>query len=146
MGEDVQWETGPWGHACILGDVVQYRIAAGADLQHAFHVATLMEHAPAACRDLLKDVLLANRETYHTLRADVREWRTLGVKGKGQTGEGKKGKGKEQDKKDNDEAKGRTQTDASYGGECGYCGKWRHMLSAGKQKKHLGGKLLAATV
>ena len=33
-----------------------------------------MEHAPAACRDLLKDVPVAKRETYHTLRGYVREW------------------------------------------------------------------------
>ena len=35
-------------------DVAQYRIAAGADLQQAVHVATVMEHTPPAYRDLLK--------------------------------------------------------------------------------------------
>ena len=54
-------------------DVAQYRIAASADLQQAVHVATVKEHAPAAYRDFLKVVPLANRETYHTLRAQVRE-------------------------------------------------------------------------
>ena len=55
-------------------DVAQYRVAAGTDLQQAVQVATVMEHAPAAYRDLLKVVPLANRETYQALRAYVREW------------------------------------------------------------------------
>ena len=37
-------------------------------------MATVMEHAPAACRDLLKVVPLENRDAYQTLRAYVREW------------------------------------------------------------------------
>ena len=45
-----------------------------ADLQQAVQVATVVERAPAAYRDLLKVVLLANRETDQTLRAHVREW------------------------------------------------------------------------
>ena len=53
------WET----------DVALYRIAAGADLQQAVQVATVMERAPAGHRDLLKVVPLANRECYQTLRA-----------------------------------------------------------------------------
>ena len=55
-------------------DVAQYRSAAGADLQQTVQVATVMEHAPAACRDLLKVVPLANREIYQALLAYVREW------------------------------------------------------------------------
>ena len=55
-------------------DVVQYRVAAGADLQQRVQVATVMEHAPVAYRDLLEVVPLANRETYQPLRAYVREW------------------------------------------------------------------------
>ena len=118
----------------------------------AREVATVMEHAPAANRDLLKVVPLAIRESYQALRAYVRE-RTLaqrtnddfgqhttpdtsasmdigqvkGTKGKGK--KGKKGKGKEKGmgKRDNGEAKGNAWTDESYfAGECGYCGKWRH--------------------
>ena len=42
-------------------EVAQYRVAAGADLQQAVQVATVVEHAPAAYRDLLKVVPLANR-------------------------------------------------------------------------------------
>ena len=37
-------------------DVAQCRIAAGATLQQAAQVATAMEHAPTAYRDLLKVV------------------------------------------------------------------------------------------
>ena len=55
-------------------DVAQYRIAADTDLQQAVEVATVMEHAPAAYRDLLKVIPLANRDTYQALRAYVREW------------------------------------------------------------------------
>ena len=55
-------------------DVAQYRIAAGADLQQAVHVATVMEHAPPAYRDLLPVVPLTNRESHQALRAYVREW------------------------------------------------------------------------
>ena len=40
--------------ACSEKDVAQYRIVAGADLQQAVQVATAMEHAPAAYRDILK--------------------------------------------------------------------------------------------
>ena len=43
-------------------DVAQCEIAAAAG------------HAPAAYRDLLKVVPLANRESYQALRAYVREW------------------------------------------------------------------------
>ena len=43
-------------------------------LQQAVQVATVMEHAPEAQRDLLKVVPLANRESYQALRAYVREW------------------------------------------------------------------------
>ena len=39
-------------------DVAQYRVAAGTDLQQAVQVATVMEHAPAAYRDLLNVVSL----------------------------------------------------------------------------------------
>ena len=42
-------------------DVAQCRIAVGADLQQAVQVATVMKHAPAGYRDLLKVVLLENR-------------------------------------------------------------------------------------
>ena len=129
-------------------DVAQYRIAAGADLQQAVQVPTVMEHAPAAYRDLLKVVPLANRESYQALRAYVRELsltqrtyddlgqhttpdtsapmdvgQVTGTQGKGK--KGKKGKGKEKGKgkKDNSEPKGNTWTDDSYfAGECGYCG------------------------
>ena len=38
--------------ACWQKDVVQYRVAAGADLQQTVQVATVIEHAPAAYRDL----------------------------------------------------------------------------------------------
>ena len=55
-------------------DVAQYRVAASTDLQQAVQVATVMEHAPAAYRDLLKVVRLSNRETYQALRAYMREW------------------------------------------------------------------------
>ena len=55
-------------------DVAQYTVAACTDLQQAVRVATVMEHAPAAYRDLLKVIPLANRETYQALRAYVREW------------------------------------------------------------------------
>ena len=44
-------------------DVAQHTRAAGADLQQAAQVATVMEHAPAAYVDLLKVVPLANRES-----------------------------------------------------------------------------------
>ena len=54
--------------------VVKYRIAAGADLQQAVQVATVMERASAAHCHLKKDVPLANRETHQTLRACVLEW------------------------------------------------------------------------
>ena len=102
-------------------DVAQYRVAAGTDLQQAVQVATVMEHAPAAYRDLLKVVHLANREIYQALRVYVREWmlaqrtyddhgrhttpdtsvpmdigQVKGTKGKGK--KGKKGKGKEKGK------------------------------------------------
>ena len=68
-GRDLGDMLGSWEK-----DVAQYRIAAGADLQQAVQVATVIEHAPAAYRDLLKVVPLANRESYQTLRAYVREW------------------------------------------------------------------------
>ena len=55
-------------------DVAQNRVAAGTDLQQAVKVAIVMKHAPAAYRDLLKVVPLANPETYQALRAYVREW------------------------------------------------------------------------
>ena len=44
-------------------NVTPNNIAEGADLHQAAQVATVMEHAPAAYRDLLKVVPLANRET-----------------------------------------------------------------------------------
>ena len=52
-------------------DVVQFRVAARADLQQTVQVATVMQHAPAAYRDLLKVVALGNRETYQALRVYV---------------------------------------------------------------------------
>ena len=82
-------------------------------------MATVMEHAPAY-RDLLKVVPFANRESYQTLRAYVREWTLAqrsyddsgqhmaldssapmgigqdeekGTKRKGEKGKGKKGNG-----------------------------------------------------
>ena len=55
-------------------DVAQYSVAAGADLKQAVYAATVMEHAAAAYRDLLKVVPLANRETCQALRAYVRGW------------------------------------------------------------------------
>ena len=119
-------------------DVALNRVAAGADLQQAVQVATVMEHAPAAFRDLLKVVPLANRESDQTLRAKVREWtlaqrscddlgqhvapdtsapvdigQVQGTKGKGK--KDKKGKGKEKGKgeKDNGQAKGHAWTNDS---------------------------------
>ena len=55
----------------VREDVAQYTIAAGADFQQAVQVATVVEHAPAAYRDPLKVVPLADRVTYQTLRAFV---------------------------------------------------------------------------
>ena len=55
-------------------DVALNRVVAGADFQQAVQAATVMEHAPAAFRDLLKKVPLANRGSCKTLRACVREW------------------------------------------------------------------------
>ena len=106
-----------------------------------------MEHAPAAYRDLLKVVPLANRESYQPCVRSCESGRwhresmvTLGgtrpltrqrrwilgtcTKGKGNKGKGQeKGKGK----KDNGEAKGNARTDDScFLDECGVCGKWRH--------------------
>ena len=52
-------------------DVVQFRVAAGADLQQTVQVATVMQHAPAAYRDLLKVVAKGNRETYQASRVHV---------------------------------------------------------------------------
>ena len=52
---------------CAVQDCRRY-------LQQAVQVATVMEHAPAALRDLLTVVKLANRESYQALRAYVREW------------------------------------------------------------------------
>ena len=129
-------------------DVAQYRIAAGTDLQQAVQVATVMEHAPAAYRDLLNVVPLANREIYQAVRAYVREWtlaqRTyddLGrhttpgtsapmdirqVKGTRVKGKkGKKGKGKEKGKgkRDNGEAKERR---SLICWRVWVCGKWGH--------------------
>ena len=54
-------------------DVALCRIAAGADLQQAVQVATIIKRAPAAYRYLLKVVHWANRETHETLHAYVRE-------------------------------------------------------------------------
>ena len=124
--------------------VAQYRIAACADLQQAVQEA-VMEHASAAYRDLLKEVPLANRESFQALRAYVREWtlaqRTyddlgrhtaLDVSADGhwasQRDEGKgQERGKARGKKGNGEAKCNAWTDDSYfAGECGYCGKWGH--------------------
>ena len=48
-------------------DVAQSRVAAGADLQQAVQVATVMEYAPAVYCDLLKVVALANRESHQNL-------------------------------------------------------------------------------
>ena len=48
-------------------DVAQYRAAAGADLQQAVQVATVMEHAPAAYRDLLKVVSLGKSRVLPSL-------------------------------------------------------------------------------
>ena len=56
-------------------DVAQHRIATGADFQKPVQVASVVEHAPAAYRDLLKGVPLENRESYQG-RAYVREWTT----------------------------------------------------------------------
>ena len=57
-----------------MRDVTKYRIAAGADLLQTVQVAEVIKNRPAAHRDLLKVVPLANRETCQTLRGDVREW------------------------------------------------------------------------
>ena len=54
-------------------DVTQYRVAAGTALDQAVQVSTVMEHAPAAYRDLLKVVPLANRESSPALRTHERE-------------------------------------------------------------------------
>ena len=69
----------------LAKDVAQYRIAPGADLQQAVPLATVIEHASAAYRDLLKVVPLANRETFLSLRAYVREW-TLALRTHGDLG------------------------------------------------------------
>ena len=155
-------------------DVALYRVAAGADLQQVVQVATVMEHAPAAYRDLLKVVRLASRETHQTLRACVRECalaqRTYAGLGRhmahdtsapmdiGHIGQVKvvkservkkgKGKGENKDKKESGDAKGSAPTDDSHiAGECGYCGKWStRRPSARKQKTDQGGKPLAATI
>ena len=135
-------------------DVAQNSSAAGADLQQAVQVATVMEHAPAAYRDLLKLIPLENRKYYQASRTYVREWglaqRTFddpgrhttpdtsapmdigqvkGTRGKGK--KGKKGKGKEKGKK-REETRGQMIPVllASVGG------KWRHKKAqCPKQKK-----------
>ena len=141
-------------------DVARYRIAAGADVQQqAVQVAIVMEHVPAAYRDLLKVAPWANRETYQTLRACVRQWplvqRTCDDLGrhmahdtaapsdngqvKGATGTGAKGKkskskGEGDGKKDIGGAKGNAQTDDSYfAGECGK--SYTRWPSAGNRRK-----------
>ena len=121
------------------------RIPAGADLKQAVQVATVMEHALATYRDLLKVVPLANRESYQVLRAFVREWtlaqrkygdlgrhttpdtsapmdtgQVKGTKRKGKKSKIRKGQEKGKGKKDNGEAKGNARTDDScFAGECG---------------------------
>ena len=98
-------------------------------------------------------VPLANRESYHALRAYVRVW-TLAQRiceARRERGEkGKKGKGKEKakGKTDNGEAKGNVWTDDScVAGECGYCGRWRHKkVQCPKQKKDQGSQPPAAAV
>ena len=138
-------------------DVAQYRVAAGADLQQAVQVASVMAHAPAADRDLWKVVHLANRETYQALRAYVREWtmaqrtyedlerhttpdtsapmdigQVKGTQGKGK--QDRKGKGERQgQERDNGEAKERD--DSYVAGECGCCGKWGHKKSQCRRLK-----------
>ena len=144
-------------------DVAQYRIAAGTDLQQAVQVAIVMAHAPAADRDLLQAVPLANRETYQALRAYMREWtlaqRTYGghgrhttpdtsalmdigqVKGtKGKGKKGKKGKGKEKGKgkRDNGEVKEKR---SLFCWRVWVCGKWGHKKNPVQEAE---GKPLAA--
>ena len=56
-------------------DVAKYRMAAGATLQQIIQVATVLENAPAAHRDLLKMVPLANRESLGGTRLRTRQHR-----------------------------------------------------------------------
>ena len=149
-------------------NVAEYRIAAGADFQQAVRVATVLEHARAAYCELLKVILLANRETYQTLRAYVREWtlaqRTCDDLGrhmahdtlapmdigqveaaKGRCNKGKNGEGKEKgkSKKGNGEAKDMRGhmilTVLAIVGTVANAQSW-------KQKKDQGSKPPAATV
>ena len=59
------------GERC--GSVSVSQLASGSDLQRPDLVATVMEHAMAVYRDILKVVLLTNRETHQLFRADVRD-------------------------------------------------------------------------
>ena len=120
----------------------------------AVQVATVMEHAPAAYRDLLKVVPLANRESYQALRAYVRGWTLAQRQTTSDTSapmdRARKGKSRRNAKarKTTGEAKGNAWTDDSYfAGECGYCGKWGHKnAQCQKQKEDQGSKPSAATV
>ena len=148
-------------------DVAQYRVAAGTDFQQAVQVATVMEHAPAAYRDLLQVVPLANRETYQALRAYVREWtlaqRTYDDLGRhttpdtsvpmdirqvnGTRKKGKKGReGKERRKARARETTVKRRRDDSYfAGEREYCGKWGHKKAPCRGlKRDQGGRPSAA--
>ena len=148
-------------------DVAQYRVAAGTDLQQAVQEATLMEHAPATYRDLLKVVPLANRETYQALRAYVGEWtlaqRTYddlgrhttpstsapmgigpvkGTKEKGKKGMNGKGKEKGKGIRDIGEAKERR---SLFCRRVWACGKWGHKKAQRRGlKRDQGGKPPAA--
>ena len=52
-------------------DVAKYQVVEGADLQQAVQVATVMEHAPAAYRDLLEVVPLAPKLACKRARVDT---------------------------------------------------------------------------
>ena len=102
-------------------DVAQYRMASGSELQQEVQVATVLEHAPATYRDVLKIVPMGARQTYPALRAYLREWclsqrgyDDLGmktgspmdvgqVKGKGKEGQGRQGQGQGQRRQGQDQ-------------------------------------------
>ena len=55
-------------------DVARYRMASGKDIGDEVLVATVIEHAPAPYRDLLRMMPQANKATYGALRAYIHEW------------------------------------------------------------------------
>ena len=139
-------------------DVAQYRMASGSELQQEVQVATVLEHAPATYRDVLKIVPMGARQTYPALRAYLREWclsqrgyDDLGmktgspmdvgqVKGKGKKGKGDKDKGKGKGDKGKTKKGGgkhdatKPAADQYFAGECGYCGRWGHKRADCKKR------------